>query len=133
MTNRFKVFWAVFLLAFMPISSMANSLSTEQKVQLQAAMYQHIEANLTDGVITHINLQSGDTVDLVPSKAHAMILSFEENYVLCVDFINPLGNAIDVDFYIKPEDDTYRVFRMEIDNRKPLKKLMSQGRVTRVQ
>ncbi|MEM9329998.1 MAG: hypothetical protein AAGA53_01655 [Pseudomonadota bacterium] len=128
-----RTIFAVIITLFMTQFALASTLSTEQKVQLQAAMYQHIEANLNDGAITHVNLTTGEIIELVPTKAHALILTFEQNFVLCADFLDPQGKTIDVDFYIKPHNDTYVVFRMEIDNRKPLKKLMSEGRISRLQ
>ncbi len=123
---------AIILCLCLPGASVAGGLESEKKVQLQAVMFQHIEANLNDGAITHVDLKSGDIVDLVPTKAHALILGFEKNFVLCADFIDPAGKAVDVDFYIKPHEGTFKVFRMEIDNRKPLKKLMSAGRIKKL-
>ncbi len=55
-----------------PTASLATSMN--DKIGLQAAMAQHIESTLIDGVVPHVELSDGTVVDLVPTKAHPMIL-----------------------------------------------------------
>lgn len=111
-------------------SGSAWAISMEEKVSLQAAMFAHIETSLIDGVIPHVELSSGEVVDLVPTKAHPMILAFNEKYVLCTDFRDPSGAAVNVDFYMTNKDGQFVVFQTEINNRDSLKKLMSDGKVS---
>lgn len=117
-------------LMFSAGSASASQISVEQKVELQASMLQHISAMTIDGVIPHVSLSDGSIADLVPTKAHPMILSFGDKYILCTDFRNPEGEFVNVDFYLTKNEDRYVVFQTEINNRDPLKKLMEDGKVS---
>lgn len=120
------------LFSYFSLTSLANAkqVYTMEKVALQMAMYKHIENNLIDGVYPHVKLLSGSVVDLVPTKAHPMILVFGDKFVLCTDFRNPDGKFVNVDFYLAAKGKEYSVFQTEIDNRKKLKALMDAGKVS---
>ncbi len=105
----------------------------EDKVALQSTMFRHIEKSMIDGVVPHVVLKDGSMVDLVPTKAHPMILKFGDIYVLCTDFRDPEGRFVNVDFYITKRGGEYAIFQTEIDNRTPLKKLMKSGKVSMVE
>lgn len=117
-------------LVFSAGSASASQISVEKKVELQASMLQHINAMTIDGVIPYVSLSDGSIADLVPTKAHPMILSFGDKYVLCTDFRNPEGEFVNVDFYLTKNEDRYVVFQTEINNREPLNKLMEDGKVS---
>lgn len=107
----------------------AGRISLEQKVALQAAMFQHIEKSTIDGAIPFVKLDNGKVVSLTPSKAHPMILKLGKTFVLCTDFRDPKGKFVNVDLYMTEHDDRFVVFQSEIDNRGPLKKLVNSGKV----
>lgn len=108
----------------------ASQISVEKKIELQASMLQHINTMTIDGIIPHVSLDDGSVVDLVPTKAHPMILSFGNKYVMCTDFRDQEGKFVNVDFYLTRNGDRYTVFQTEINNRDPLKKLMKEGKVS---
>ena len=122
----------LFLVVAINTPQSAKATTINDKVALQAAMTAHIEASLIDGVMPHVELSAGTLVNLVPTKAHPMILSFGENYVLCTDFRDPKGEFVNVDFYVTRKDDRFVVFQTEINNREPLKQLMGAGKVAAV-
>lgn len=115
------------------VTTPAAALTVQDKVQLQSAMAAHIERNMVDGVIPHVLLKDGVVVDLVPTKAHPMILSFGERYVLCTDFRDPEGRFVNVDFYVAKGSEGYVIFQTEIDNRASLEALMKAGKVAMVE
>lgn len=110
-------------------SAFAANLPIAEKVALQATMAAYIESHSIDGVVPHVSLESGELVDLAPSKAHPMILQMGEQYVLCTDFRDPQGNFVNVDFYVGRRDGKFVVFQTEIANRGPLKRLVDSGKV----
>jgi hypothetical protein len=113
-------------------STSAHALQLAQKVALQAAMTQHIEATVINGVIPYVQLSDGKIVDLVPSKAHPMILTFGDKYVLCTDYRDPEGRFVNVDFYIAERNGEFIVFQTEIDNRAAVERLVKSGRAAMV-
>lgn len=110
-------------------SSYAATVSVDDKVALQAAMFSFIDNQVIDGVIPHVALDTGAVVDLVPSKAHPMVLKIGDDFVLCTDFRDPDGKSVNVDFYLKKSAGKFVVFQTEINNRGPLENLMKQGKV----
>ncbi len=108
----------------------AASFSTENKVALQALMQSHVDRNLVDGVYPNINLKTGKITDLVPAKSHTMIIAIGGGYVLCTDFRNSDGKAVNVDFYVTSRNGRFVVFQTEIGNREPLKKLIADGKAS---
>lgn len=113
-------------------SAFASQISMEEKVSLQASMHQHIDAMTIDGIIPHVSLADGTIADLVPTKAHPMILTFGDKYVLCTDFRDKDGKFVNVDFYLTKNGEKYVVFQTEINNRDPLEKLMKSGKVAMI-
>lgn len=119
---------ASFVLSGVPAH--ASQLSMENKVALQATMFQHIDTMTIDGIIPHVTLDNGEVVDLVPTKAHPMFLALGDIYVLCSDFRDPAGNFVNVDFYVKTAGEKFVIFQTEINNRAKLEALMKGGKVT---
>lgn len=120
---------ALFAAAMLVAAGSANAaaVSMDDKVALQAAMFSYIDNQSIDGVIPHVRLDSGEIVDLVPTKAHPMVLKFGDDFVLCTDFRDPEGKFVNVDFYLKRREGTFAVFQTEINNRGPLENLMKKG------
>ncbi len=113
-------------------TAIAGQITMEDKIALQTVMQQEIQESLVDGVIPHVDLATGEITELVPTKAHAMILSIGDNYVLCTDFRDPEGKFVNVDYYLTGKDGKFVVFQTEIDNRAPLKKLVKSGKATMI-
>ena len=120
---------SVSLMSMTSISA-AATISMEEKVALQAGMFQHIETISLDGMMPHVELEDGSLVNLVVNKAHPMILAFGDNYVLCSDFRDPDGKAVNLDFYMTKKDGKYVVFQTEVNNRGKLEALMKNGKVS---
>ena len=99
------------------------------RTELQAEMQRHIDRIAIDGVIQHLDLQSGALLELFPTEAHAMILIGDGYYVLCSDLVDANGTFYPADFYMLPTEGVFHVFRTEIDNRGPLEALMGLGGV----
>ncbi|WP_424983806.1 hypothetical protein [Maritalea sp. S77] len=121
---------SAFVFAILPTAG--NALDMQGQVLLQTTMAQHIERHMVNGVIPHVVLDDGIVVDLVPTEAHPMILSYGEGYVLCTDFRDPEGRFVNVDFYVAQGEEGFVIFQMEIDNRAPLHALMEQGKVKKI-
>ena len=122
---------ATLLLALLSIMSMgAAAEETVDRVRLQAAMQQHIERNLVDGAILHLNAETGRLEPLYPTQAHPVILTSGDYFVLCTDLRDKAGNSTPLDLYMAPRGRSYAVFRSEIGNRTPLMKLLKDGVVT---
>lgn len=127
-----KLFAVASAFAFAIISTAGHALDMQGQVLLQTTMAQHIERHMVNGVIPHVVLDDGVVVDLVPTEAHPMILSFGDGYVLCTDFRDPEGRFVNVDFYVAQGEEGFVIFQTEIDNRAPLHALMAQGKVKKI-
>ena len=126
----FVVVSAAVLSVSLPMRALALGLG--EKATLQAAMQQHIDENLIDGAYLHLNFETGSVQELYPTASHPMILRMGQYFVLCSEFIRGDGGHYNVDFYLAPRGDGYRVFRAEVENREPLKRLMKLGKADRV-
>lgn len=103
-----------------------------QQAALQAAMQRHIDRQLVDGVYLSLDAESGAIRALHPVAAHPMILQMGAHFVLCSDFRDDDGSAVNVDFYLAPQGDSYVVYHAAIDDRALLQRLMRAGRLTRI-
>lgn len=120
-------------LALCALPSTVWGLSLGEKANLQAAMQQHIDGQMVDGVYLYLDSKSGEVRALHPVTAHPMIFSLGEHYVLCSDFRDDEGEKVNIDFYLARDEANYVVFHTEIDDRKLLKQLMKDGKVTRAE
>ena len=59
----------------------ATTVAVEDKIQLQATMFSYIDRHLVDGVIPHVLLKKAEVVNLVPTKAHPMIVALGDKVV----------------------------------------------------
>ncbi len=126
--NHMKIIFAIIIALFSigPVTA-----STSEKAMLQAAMQRYLDSQLVDGAILDLDLKSGEIRKLYPIESHPMILTLGENFVLCATLSDVEGNKSTIDYYFAPRGDSYIMFRAEIDNRKPLRKLMKAGTVKR--
>jgi hypothetical protein len=109
-----------------------SGASLVEKAQLQAAMQRHIERSLIDGALLHINDDTGKVERLFPSATHPQVLAAPDYYVLCVDLSDGAGVTRPADFYIAPRGEGCVVVKTAIDDRALLKRLMSDGVLSRM-
>ena len=93
-------------------------------------MQQHIDSQLVDGAYLRLETDTGEVVPLYPDTAHTIIFEMGEHFVLCYDFRDGEGSAVNVDFYLARADSSFVVFHTSIGDRSTLKK-MKEGRVSR--
>ena len=109
-------------------SSTGWAASLTDKVSLQAVMQQHIDSQLVDGAYLRLETDTGEVVPLYPDTAHTIIFEMGEHCVLCYDFRDGEGSAVNVDFYLARADSSFVVFHTSIGDRSTLKMLMKEGR-----
>ena len=103
-----------------------------EKARLQAVMRRYIEQQAIDGALLHLDFEAGQVLPLYPTRAHPMIFTMGEHFVLCTDLTDGEGRNLPLDLYIAAKNRGYAVFKAEIGNRAPLKKLMQDGLVRRL-
>lgn len=111
----------------------ASTISSADRIALHAAMTQHIDREVVDGMYLRVDLATGAVQRYAPAKAHPMVLKMGDGYVLCTDFKNEVGESSNVDFYVARRGDGFSIFHTEINNRQPLMKLMETGKVVSVE
>lgn len=116
-------------LAVMATPILAETERTKLRIELQASMQRHIDRSTVEGAFMSIDLDSGDLNKYFPTKAHTAVLEGDGYYVLCADMRDEGGKSVPVDYYMVKARRGYKVFKTEIANRKPLKKLMKSGEV----
>lgn len=126
----------IILLCLLTVSLAAQAgtrMSAAEKALLQAGMQQHIDRGLVDGAWLSIDLASGIVSALHPVTAHPMILRLGDHFVLCSDFRDGKGNAVNVDFFMARRGKGFVVFQMVVGDRAPLKALMQAGKAEMVE
>jgi hypothetical protein len=114
------------------VTSVAHSeenLAASEKILLQVAMQQSIDRQLVDGKYFYFDAATAKVHALYPAKTHPMILRMDNHFVLCTNFRSDDGKAINVDFYVARNDESFVVFDTVVDNREPIKRLMSTGAI----
>jgi hypothetical protein len=117
---------------FLSQTAAADAVSTADRTGLQAAMFQHIDGKVVDGVFLHVDLSVGKVEELAPGKAHPMILRMGKHFVLCTDFRDKEGKSVNIDFYVARHGSGFVIFHTEVNNRAPLEKLMKEGKVAMI-
>ncbi|MFO1172472.1 MAG: hypothetical protein U1E49_16120 [Hyphomicrobiaceae bacterium] len=104
---------ALALLAF-SVSITPAKAETEvpaaEAIGLQAAMQRHIEANLVDGALLHIDPVTGIVQSFYPAKAHPKIMQVGPYYYLCANFRDDAGTEVMVNFYVAKQSGKYVFF-----------------------
>ena len=76
--------------------------SDETKLQLKAAVLDHIEKSTNDGVYYFIDHESTDLRELSFVAMHPVIFERADGtYALCADFIDTAGEKVLVDYYLR--------------------------------
>lgn len=110
-------------------ASATQSVSTSDRIRLQATMQQSINQKLVDGKYFYFDAANSKVQSVYPAKTHPMILSFGKHFVLCTNFRTKQGKEVNVDFYIARSGEGFVVFDTLVDDRAPLHKLMKAGQV----
>lgn len=122
---RMKI--AVLALMLTGASVSAAAKDTVARARLQAAMQQHIQQQVVDGAILHFDTDTGKVTPLYPTQAHPMVIAMGDHFVLCTDLRDKSGIAMPLDLYMTRKGRSFVVFHSEIDNRKPLQRLLKKG------
>lgn len=105
----------------------AQSVSTNERILLQATMQKSINQQLVDGKYFYFDAINSKVQIVYPAKTHPMIVSYGNHFVLCTNFRTKEGKEVNVDFYITRRNDSFVVFDTLVDDRAPLHKLMKAG------
>ncbi|MGI9420535.1 MAG: hypothetical protein ACR2RA_22155 [Geminicoccaceae bacterium] len=122
-----RVMIAALAIMFLGASVSAATEGTAAKARLQAAMQQHIQQQVVDGAILHFDTGTGRVTPLYPTQAHPMVIAMGDHFVLCTDLRDKSGKSMPLDLYMTRKGRSYVVFHSEIDNRKPLQRLLKKG------
>ncbi len=122
----------VLIVSLANMAGVAYGAKIAEKASMQAAMQQYIDGRLVEGAYLHLNMETGKVRRLYPSKAHPMILSMDDYFVLCTDFRDAGDGSVNVDFYLARENGRFVVFNVAIDDRVMLKRQIGAGKAKRV-
>jgi hypothetical protein len=128
----FRWTFAVAILLSFGFSTARADQSVSLLAQLQTVMQRHIEGQLIDGALRVRDLSNGDVYLYYPTERHSMVMSIDEDYILCTDLVSESGESVPVDFYVTSAGDDYFVYQTEINNRRPLKALVEKNLVERL-
>ena len=110
----------------------AAEVTRNERIVLQATMQQSIARNLINGRYFYFDVRKSEVNAIYPAKTHPMILEMGDHFILCTDFRNGDGDAVNVDFYVTRKDDTFVVFDTVVENRTPIERMMKAGLVKMV-
>lgn len=105
----------------------AATLSTQDKIKLQAAMSRYIERHTVGDAYLFVDTKTGDVTKYYPVTQHPMIVKLKDVMVLCADLKTREGATVNVDFYAARDGANYTVFQAEIDRRPALESLVKSG------
>jgi hypothetical protein len=128
----FRWTFAVAILLSFGFSTARADQSVSLLAQLQTVMQRHIEGQLIDGALRVRDLSNGDVSLYYPTERHSMVMSIDEDYILCTDLVSESGESVPVEFYVTSAGDDYFVYQTEINNRRPLKALVEKNLVERL-
>ncbi len=130
--QRVKSLFSATLLALslVAVAGPAAASSAEMRTRLQADLQKHIYRSLADGVFHSLDSRTGEVLQLHPLTNHPVILKMGDYYVMCADFRDHQGKAVDVDFYMLENRGRFQVFRAEANNHEMLANLVKQGKAT---
>lgn len=107
-----------------------STVTTSEKILLQATMQQSIESKLVDGKFYFFDPKVGRIRSLFPAKPHPLILSIGDHFIVCADFRNADGESVNVDFFVARQDNGFVIFDTVVDDHEAITKLMETGDVS---
>ncbi len=114
-------------LAVLP-SQASETLTTTERMQLQAAMQYSIYQKLVDGRYFYFDSKTANVATLYPAKAHPVIMQMGAHYILCSDFRDTNGKPVNVDFYVARKGSGFVVFDTVVDDHASLERQVKAGR-----
>ncbi|MDG1337053.1 MAG: hypothetical protein P8P53_13680, partial [Tateyamaria sp.] len=96
----FRWTFTVAILLSFGFSTARADQSVTLLAELQTVMQRHIEGQLIDGALRVRDLSSGDISLYYPTERHSMVMSIDEDYILCTDLVSESGESVPVDFYV---------------------------------
>jgi DNA-binding LacI/PurR family transcriptional regulator len=94
---------------------------------LQAAMQSHIDQNLVDGALLHLDEKTGKVRPLYPAKAHPKIMALGKYYYMCANFRDQQGAEVMVNFFAAKTHDRYVIFHTDFDANEELEHLLEKN------
>lgn len=105
-----------------------GSISQEDKVALQMALLEYVDANLIGDQFFYFDPNSEATIALYPANLHPMIVPNGEIVFLCADFRDADGGKVDVDFVARKQDGEFFVFQTLVNNRDVVRRAMKRNK-----
>jgi hypothetical protein len=123
---------ALVLLSFVNPTWAGTTVSQENLTALQATMQSFVDQSLVDGAILQIDYETGKTQPIYPGKAHPIVMAIDDKFVLCSEFRDANGLAVNADFYIAGSDDKFVVYAAHYGPHPELEALAKAGKATMV-
>jgi len=100
-------FAAACLVIFSPLSQAGDdaSIKGDLRSNIKASMNQYIDGQTINDRMYLFDGQQGKLLKMELVELHEGIVKKGDFYVSCADFIDQHGNAIDVDFLVRPRRD----------------------------
>ena len=118
-----------FLLAAVWSPSWAGeAVSQDEKVALQMALLEYVDANLIGDQFFYFDPEAETTVGLYPANLHPMIVPNGDIVFLCADFRDASGGKVDVDFVARKHDGEFFVFQTLVNNRDVVRRAMKRNK-----
>lgn len=107
------VLFSVMLYLIAPTLMAGNdpSIKGNQRLGIQTAMGQHVDANTVKGSYVIYDVTQGEIKKLQLKELHSGIVKKGEFYVSCADFVDNQGKLYDLDFLVSPSADGFRVIQ----------------------
>jgi len=98
---------AACLLTLSPLSQAGNdaSIKGDLRSNIKASMNQYIDGQTINGSMYLFDGVQGKLLKMELVELHEGIVKKGDFYVSCADFVDQHGNAIDVDFLVRPKLD----------------------------
>ena len=122
------VFSGLLALATGSGSAAAGPISQDDKVALQMALLEYVDANLMGDQFFYFDPGSETTVGLYPANLHPMIVPNGEIVFLCADFRDADGGKVDVDFVARKHEGQFLVFQTLVNNRDVVRRAMKRSK-----
>ena len=105
----------------------AGPIGQDDKVALQMALLEYVDANLMGDRFFYFDPVSETAVGLYPANLHPMIVPNGEIVFLCADFRDADGGKVDVDFVARKHEGRFLVFQTLVNNRDVVRRAMKRS------
>ena len=104
----------------------ADAIEMKTRIDLQMGLKNYIEARTLDNVYEHFNVESGEIEPLVLKNLHPVIFVNGSKYLMCADYLDSNGNAVQLDFIVSLAGNEFRVEQEIPGKRDYLKQLFDR-------